>query len=83
MPGLPQFLQSQTADLTPFLAGDAVKEYPNLAANASFAWRNTGSVYNGKVLMVPKPSYTPGFVFVKNTTHVGQGHRQGRAAQER
>jgi putative aldouronate transport system substrate-binding protein len=68
VPGLPQFLQSQTADLTPFLAGDAVKEYPNLAANASFAWRNTGSVYNGKVLMVPKPSYTPGFVFVKNTT---------------
>ena len=68
VPGLPQFLQSQMADLTPFLAGDAVKEYPNLAANPTFAWRNTGSVFNGKVLMVPKPSYTPGFVFVKNTT---------------
>ncbi len=68
VPGLPQFLQSQMADLTPYLAGDAVKDYPNLAATPTFAWRNTGSVYADKVLMVPKPSYTPGFVFVKNTT---------------
>lgn len=67
--GLPQFLQSQAADLTPYLAGDAVKDYPNLAAFPSFAWRNSGSVYNGRVLMVPKPSYMPGFVFLKNTTH--------------
>ncbi|GAC1313077.1 MAG: extracellular solute-binding protein [Chloroflexota bacterium] len=67
--GLPQFLQSQAADLTPYLAGDAIKEYPNLAALPSFAWRNSGSIYNGHVQMVPKPSYTPGFVFLKNTTH--------------
>lgn len=32
VPGGQQFLQGQTADLTPFLAGDAVKDYPNLAA---------------------------------------------------
>jgi putative aldouronate transport system substrate-binding protein len=68
VPGLPQFLQSQTADLSALLAGDSIKDYPNLAAIPSFAWRNTGSVYNGRVLMVPKPSYTPGFVFVKNTS---------------
>ena len=68
VPGLPQFLQSQMADLTPYLAGDAIKDYPNLAAQPTFAWRNTGSVYQDRVLMVPKPSYTPGFVFVKNTT---------------
>ena len=28
----PQFVDSQCADLTPYLAGDAVKDYPNLAA---------------------------------------------------
>src|SRR5205823_2361523 len=27
--GMPQFLQSQAGDLTPYLAGDAAKEYPN------------------------------------------------------
>ena len=64
--GLPQFLQSQAADLTPYLAGDAIKAYPNLAAFPSFVWRNSGSVYNGRVQMVPKPSYMPGFVFLKN-----------------
>ena len=28
---LTEFLQAQAADLTPFLAGDAIKKYPNLA----------------------------------------------------
>ncbi|HEY0580806.1 MAG TPA: extracellular solute-binding protein, partial [Chloroflexota bacterium] len=67
--GLPQFLQSQAADLTPYLGGDAIKDYPHLAAFPTFAWRNSGSVYNGRVQMVPKPSYLPGFVFLKNATH--------------
>src|SRR5947209_18428368 len=31
IPNLPAFLQSQCADLTPHLGGDAVKDYPNLA----------------------------------------------------
>jgi len=30
--GYRSFLQSQAADLTPYLAGDAAKDYPNLAA---------------------------------------------------
>src|SRR4051794_270608 len=30
--GLPQFLRSAYTDLTPFVAGDAIKDYPNLAA---------------------------------------------------
>src|SRR5262249_17318167 len=33
---MPDFLASQCADLTPFLSGDAVKDYPNLAALPSF-----------------------------------------------
>jgi putative aldouronate transport system substrate-binding protein len=30
VPGFAQFLDSQAADLTPYLSGDAVKDYPNL-----------------------------------------------------
>jgi putative aldouronate transport system substrate-binding protein len=46
--GLPQFLQATYQDLTPFLAGEAIKEYANLAAIPTSAWlqsRVGGSIY--------------------------------------
>jgi putative aldouronate transport system substrate-binding protein len=36
---IPQFLKANYADLTPYLSGDAIKDYPNLAAFPSSAWR--------------------------------------------
>jgi putative aldouronate transport system substrate-binding protein len=66
--GLPQFLEAQGADLTPFLAGDAIKDYPSLANIPTRSWKNSGSVFNGRVIMVPKPIYSEGFVFLKNVT---------------
>jgi putative aldouronate transport system substrate-binding protein len=66
--GVPQFLDAQGADLTPYLAGDAIKDYPALAAIPTRAWKNSGSVFNGKIIMVPKPLYSEGFVFLKNVT---------------
>jgi putative aldouronate transport system substrate-binding protein len=67
--GVPQFVEAQGADLTPYLAGDAIKDYPNLAAFPTRGWKNSGSVFNGRVIMVPKPLYSEGFVFLKNVTH--------------
>src|SRR6185312_4180488 len=67
-PGVPQFLQSQAADLTPYLSGDAAKDYPNLAAIPTPAWKNAGCAYPGHLYMVPIHRYLPGFVFVKNET---------------
>ena len=66
--GVPQFLEQQGADLTPYLSGDAIKDYPALANIPTRAWKNSGSVYNGKVIMVPKPLYSEGFAFLKNVT---------------
>lgn len=66
--GVPQFVEAQAADLTPYLGGDAIKDYPALANIPTRAWTNSGSVYNGKVIMVPKPLYSEGFVFLKNVT---------------
>jgi len=66
--GVPQFVDAQGADLTPYLAGDAIKDYPALAAIPTGSWKNSGSVYNGKVIMVPKPIYSEGFPFLKNVT---------------
>ncbi|HZU48547.1 MAG TPA: hypothetical protein VFA16_15055, partial [Mycobacterium sp.] len=51
--GEPQFVESACADLSPYLAGDAARDYPYLAAIPTSAWVNSGSGYNGKLLMVP------------------------------
>ena len=50
IPELP-LSRSQVEDLTPFVSGDAVKEYPNLAALPTIGWK--GMVYNNKIFAVP------------------------------
>ncbi|MBV8087044.1 MAG: hypothetical protein JO247_19730 [Chloroflexi bacterium] len=66
VPNLPPFMQSQCADLSPYLGGDAIKDYPNLAAIPTFAWRNSGSVLNGRPYMVPIERAAPGSFLLKN-----------------
>jgi putative aldouronate transport system substrate-binding protein len=53
IPNLPSFLQAQCADLTPYLGGDAVKDYPNLANLPTPCWAET--VFNGALYAVPVP----------------------------
>ena len=53
LPNLPSFVQSQCADLTPYLSGDAIKDYPNLANIPSPCWAET--VLNGAIYGVPVP----------------------------
>ena len=45
-------------DLTPFLAGDKVKDYPNLANIPTGAWK--ASVFNGKLYGLPQPGEIAG-----------------------
>lgn len=65
-PNLPQFLQQAAADLTPYLAGDAVKDYPNLAAIPTFAWKNAGCAYNGHLYLWPAERYRPWYGIIRN-----------------
>jgi putative aldouronate transport system substrate-binding protein len=51
IPDLPAFLEARIQDLTPFVSGDAVKDYPNLAALPTIGWK--GMVYNNKIFAVP------------------------------
>ncbi|HEU0168756.1 MAG TPA: hypothetical protein VFS62_13345, partial [Chloroflexota bacterium] len=67
VPNLAAFLNQAAADLTPYLAGDAGKDYPNLAAIPTFSWQNSGCVQNGKLVMVPVERYYPGNTFLRNT----------------
>ena len=66
VPNLAQFLERSMADLTPLLGGDAVKEYPFLAAIPTYAWKNGGCAYNGKLYMWPLQRYLPGTAFIRN-----------------
>jgi putative aldouronate transport system substrate-binding protein len=73
---LPDFLQSQCTDLTPFLSGDAVKEYPNLANLPPYAWRN--SVFNDRIFAVPsvRASISSAIMFGKGKLLEGVGATQ-------
>jgi putative aldouronate transport system substrate-binding protein len=51
LPNIGDFLNSACADLTPYLSGDAVKDYPNLANLPSTAW--PPMIYNNKIMAVP------------------------------
>jgi putative aldouronate transport system substrate-binding protein len=64
---LTQFLQAKAADLTPYLGGDAAKDYPNLAAIPTYSWRNSGCARNGKLYMLPIERYYPGSMLLKNS----------------
>jgi putative aldouronate transport system substrate-binding protein len=66
VPNLTQFLEQSMADLTPYLGGDAVKDYPYLAAIPTYAWKNSGCAYNGKLYMWPLQRYLPGTAIIKN-----------------
>lgn len=64
LPNIPQMLESQFTDLTEYLAGDAVLEYPNLAALTPASWRT--AVVNGKIWGAPIPSTPFGQVYIGN-----------------
>ena len=43
--------QVKCADLTPYLSGDGIKDYPNLAHYTSYTWRS--GVIEGKIYAIP------------------------------
>jgi len=51
MPSIGDFLNSACADLTPYLSGDAIKDYANLAHLPSTAW--PPMVFNNKIMAIP------------------------------
>jgi putative aldouronate transport system substrate-binding protein len=53
-----KFLASSCADLTPYLSGDSVKDYPNLANLPTYGWRS--SIFNGRIYGVPSIAFYEG-----------------------
>lgn len=67
-PGTAEFIKAKCQDLTSFLAGDAIKDYPNLAAIPTYAWTNSSCVIDGTLYSWPIHRYLGGLAyFFKNT----------------
>ena len=54
IPLTPEMFAARATDLTPFVSGDAIKEYPNLAALPTRSWK--GMVFDNKIYGVPVPT---------------------------
>ncbi|GAA1558832.1 sugar ABC transporter substrate-binding protein [Kribbella sancticallisti] len=64
IPNVGPMLEAKFQDLTKYLSGDAVLEYPNLAALKPASWRT--AVVNGKIWGAPIPSTPFGQVMMGN-----------------
>ncbi|MEU0252394.1 extracellular solute-binding protein [Streptomyces sp. NPDC006184] len=79
---IPSAVISKFADLGPYLSGDAVKDYPNLAAIPTDAWQR--SVFGGKLRGLPQPApYVTGIVpLYRKDVFDKEGYRVPRSADE-
>ncbi|WP_049574707.1 hypothetical protein [Streptomyces sp. SBT349] len=60
VPRIGDFVATKCADLTPYLSGSAVRDYPNLANLPTYAWSGVGR-FNGRLMGVPieRPQPSP------------------------
>jgi putative aldouronate transport system substrate-binding protein len=65
-PGLSDYLKASFADLGPYLGGDAVKDYPNLAGLPSASWKLTR--YNNSIYGIPLPRPSVDNIWFTNKT---------------
>ncbi|MFF3494717.1 extracellular solute-binding protein [Streptomyces sp. NPDC002795] len=52
LPREAQFVQKRAQDLTPYLSGDSIHDYPNLAGIPEHAWRDMGRI-GGQIYGIP------------------------------
>jgi putative aldouronate transport system substrate-binding protein len=79
--GLPQFLKASHTDLSPFLAGDGVKDYPNLAGFPTVAWKQV--LYDNAIYGIPvvRPYFQ--YVWYVNQNQLDAiGAKQPRSGEE-
>jgi putative aldouronate transport system substrate-binding protein len=60
-PNLPQLMAAKCQNLSEFLTGDAIKDYPMLANLRPEAWRTT--VFNGGIFGIPIPRERAGVIW--------------------
>jgi len=79
---IPSAIIGKFADLGPYLSGDKVKDYPNLAAIPTDAWQR--SIFGGKLMGLPMPaSYVQNIVpLYRQDIFDKQGYQVPESADE-
>ncbi|WP_151475766.1 extracellular solute-binding protein [Streptomyces albicerus] len=82
LPREAQFVQRRAEDLTPFLSGDAVEDYPNLANIPTHAWRDMGRI-GGRIYGIPLERPLPGSTLWLNEEYFeAAGMKEGWTDQD-
>ncbi|UJV44498.1 extracellular solute-binding protein [Streptomyces sp. AMCC400023] len=77
-----QFVRTRGEDLTPYLSGDAVTEYPNLANIPGHAWRDMGRI-GGRIYGIPLERPLPGStLWLNQAMFAGAGMEEGWTAED-
>jgi putative aldouronate transport system substrate-binding protein len=80
-PGIADYLKSAFTDLAPYIGGDAVRDYPNLAGLPASSWKLTR--YNDTTYGIPLPRPSLSNIwFVNQTRFDSRGLTQPRTAAE-
>ncbi|TLS47827.1 extracellular solute-binding protein [Streptomyces montanus] len=82
LPREAQFVRRRAEDLTPFLSGEAVKDYPNLAGIPTHAWRDMGRI-GGRVYGIPLERPLPGStLWLNQGSFTDAGMKEGWTSQD-
>ena len=82
LPREAQFVQRRAQDLTPYLSGDAITDYPNLANIPTHAWRDMGRI-GGLLYGVPLERPLPGStLWINQDLFTDAGMKEGWSAED-
>lgn len=71
IPGLPDIAEARFEDLSPYLSGDNILDYPNLAAIATSSWQN--SLVNNRLYGIARNSTIPNAMVGRADIAAAQG----------
>jgi putative aldouronate transport system substrate-binding protein len=82
LPREAEFVAAQCADLSSYVAGDAIKAYPNLANLPTYAWQDMGRIA-GRIHGIPVQRSAPGnCLWINNDVFTAAGMKDGWTADD-
>lgn len=82
LPREAEFVQSKCTDLSGYLAGDAIKQYPNLANLPPYVWKDMGHI-GGRFYGVPVQRSAPGnCLWIDSEAFTAAGMKDGWTADD-
>lgn len=82
LPREAEFVEAECVDLSPYLSGDAIKAYPNLANLPSYAWEDMGRI-GGRIYGVPVQRSAPGnCLWINSGVFTAAGMKDGWNADD-